>query len=99
MLESQGRSQTWLATTGGLSPSIVSRVLRGERNATPDVITTIARTIGVEPAHLVKGTDAEGRLAESAEWMRRSELVTVTHNLAQYEARLNDAESRLGEAT
>jgi len=35
-IESQGIKQTWLAKAAGISPSELSRIVRGRVNSTPD---------------------------------------------------------------
>jgi hypothetical protein len=73
----------------------ISRILRGDRNATPDVIESVAPVLGLEPRHLVKGTDAEERYAQSGELVKRSMYDAVVGTLADYETRINDLESKL----
>jgi len=95
LLRERGENQAWLAQQSGLSPSVVSRVLRGARGPTTEVITSVAGVFGIDPIKLVLDTDAEDRLAESAEWVRRGELAEFTGKLANYEARIHDLERQV----
>jgi transcriptional regulator with XRE-family HTH domain len=98
LLGGRGESQAWLAQQSGLSPSVISRVLRGSRGPTTEMITSVAGVFGVDPVHLVLGTDAEGKLADSAEWVRRGELADLTGRLANYEACIHDLERQVRDA-
>lgn len=94
-LEQSGRNQAWLASQSGLAKSVVSRIVSGDRPATAEAITAVAGALGLDPGQLAAGTDAESRLAEASEWIRRGEFVAMAAKLAEYEARIHDLEQRL----
>ena len=98
LLSGRGHSQAWLAQQSGLSPSVISRVLRGSRGPTTEMITSVAGVFGVDPVQFVLGTDAEDRLADSTEWVRRGELSELTGRLADYEARIHDLQRQVRDA-
>jgi transcriptional regulator with XRE-family HTH domain len=89
------RNQNWLAEQSGIPPSTISRILKGDRNATPEVIESLAPVLGMDPAYLVKGTDAEDRYVKSNDLVNRSMYDAVVGTLAEYEARVNDLEGKL----
>lgn len=95
LLDDCKRSQAWLAEQAGVPSSTVSRVLSGTRPATVEVIVSMVTTLGHDPWLFVQGTDAEARLAETAEWVRRADFVAMTSKLGAYEARINEVEEQL----
>jgi transcriptional regulator with XRE-family HTH domain len=98
LLSRRGESQAWLAHQSGLSASVISRVLRGEREASPEVITSLAGVFGFDAAQLVLGTDAEARVGASADWVRRNDFEKLATKLAEYEARIHDLEDHVRHA-
>lgn len=95
LLAEVNQSQAWLAKQAGVDSSVISRVMRGERGATPEVIISVAGVFGMDPAILVKGTDAESRFTESGEWVPKHAFVSLAQNLGAYEARLNESAEQL----
>lgn len=89
------RTQAWLAEESGIPASTISRLLRGERQPTPTVVESLAPVLGLEPALLVKGTDAEVRFQESGDWIRRANYEAAVRRLAEADLRANELEGRL----
>jgi len=92
------RTQAWLADESGLSRSVVSRLLSGDRNPTLEHADCLAPVLGVDLAGLLRGTDAEARLQEARQWVRRKDLEQAIASLATYEGKLNDLEARVRDA-
>ncbi len=97
LLETQGEhaSQAWLATRTGLDRSLISRVIRGERPPTAETLQCLATALGVDVAALVAGTDAETRLEEAADHVRRADYEAAVGKLIEYEGRVREVENRL----
>lgn len=95
LLSEANQSQAWLAKQAGIDSSVISRVMRGERGATPEVIISIAGVFGTDPSILVKGTDAESRFTESGEWVPKHVFMAVAQKLGDYEAQLNERDEQL----
>jgi transcriptional regulator with XRE-family HTH domain len=93
------RTQAWLAAKSGIPASTISRMLKGDRNPTPDVIESLAPVLGVEPLLLVAGTDAESRFKDSGDWIRKGNYEAAVRKLVEYETRLNDADIQARTAT
>ena len=55
-----GLSQERLAHDAGIHPTYLSSVERGERNVALINLLRLARALGVDPADLVEGLDAQG---------------------------------------
>ena len=51
-LKTQGRSARWLAKRVGVSPAYITRVINGERPASPEFKAKVAEALGV-PGHLL----------------------------------------------
>lgn len=97
LLEAQGEhaSQAWLATRTGLDRSLISRVIRGERPPTAETLQCLAPALGVDVAALVAGTDAESRLDETADHVRRADYEAAVGKLIEYEGLVRELENRL----
>jgi len=89
------RSQAWLAERTGLDRSLVSRLIRDQREPTVDALQCLAPALGVDVAELVRGTDAETRLQEVTQTVRRSDYEAVVQKLAEYEGHLHEMRARL----
>jgi transcriptional regulator with XRE-family HTH domain len=84
-----------LAEESGIPPSTISRILSGDRKPTAEVIESIAPVLGIEPAQLVKDTDAEERYVKSGDFVKRAMYEAVVRTLTEYEGRINDLEGQL----
>lgn len=89
------RSQTWLAEEAGISTSFLSRLIRGDRNPTPAVIESLAPVLGIEPMHLVSGTDAEGRYLQSGELVKKEIYEAAARQLAANQVLIADLQERV----
>lgn len=89
------RSQAWLAERTGLDRSLVSRLLRDERVPTADALQCLAPALGVDVADLVRGTDAELRLHQVTQTVRRSDYEAVVQKLAEYEGHDGELRARV----
>lgn len=47
VMREQGRKATWLATATGYSSSLIAKVRKGERTATPDFQAAVATALGM----------------------------------------------------
>lgn len=89
------RTQRWLAEESGLSTATISRLLSGRRHADVATIESLAPVLGVDPASLVRGTDAEARVAEASEWVRRREYEVAVERVRTLEAELRQSRTDL----
>lgn len=89
------RTQAWLADMTGLERSTISRLIRGERNPTFETVQCLAPVLGLTVEEMVQGTDAQSRLQEATQLVRREDYEAVVQKLVEYEGRLNDAEMKL----
>jgi transcriptional regulator with XRE-family HTH domain len=98
LLERQGAdaTQSWLAERTGVDRSLISRVMRGERLPTPETIQSLAPALGVDAKDLVAGTNAEVRLQEGGDSVRRSDYEGAISKIIEYEGTIRDLEMRVG---
>ncbi len=89
------RSQAWLAEITGLERSTISRLIKGERNPTQDTVQCLAPVLGMSIKELIQGTDAEARLQEASQLVRREDYEAVVQKLVEYEGRLNELEMKV----
>ena len=89
------RTQAWLAEESGVSTSVISRIVSGDRPPTPAVIESLAPMLGVEPSHLVFGTDAEARYRASGELVRKEMYEATARQVADDQVRIAELERRL----
>lgn len=52
VMEQQGRKHVWLAEQTGVSPSLITRIMDGERTATPAFRREAAKALGVDEEEL-----------------------------------------------
>ncbi|WP_437909436.1 helix-turn-helix transcriptional regulator [Sorangium sp. So ce327] len=97
LLEARGpdASQAWLATRSGLDRSLISRVIRGNREPTLEALQCLAPALGVDLAELVRGTTAEERLREGEGLVRRADYEEAVKSLIEYEQKNRDLDARV----
>lgn len=95
LLARHGKPQAWLARQTLLEPSTVSRVIHGGRFPTIETLEHVAQALGITVAHLVHGTDAEKLLQEAARLIPREHYEAAVKQVAEYETKIYDLESRL----
>ncbi len=83
LIEARGLKKQWVADRLGMTPSHLSRLLRGERVITETVALKAAELFGVDVRELVPGVDLDtikGMLRnEVAAWERASDLLKKAH--------------------
>jgi transcriptional regulator with XRE-family HTH domain len=92
------RTQAWLAEKAGVERSTVSRLLKGERHPTFDTLKYLAPVLGISVDELVRGTDAQEKIEDASQFIHRAAYDAAVSKLAEYEGRLNDAQSKLRDA-
>jgi transcriptional regulator with XRE-family HTH domain len=97
-LDELGESPAWLADRMGAARSTVTRILRGERNPTPETLAEMAPVLGVSVAQLVANTDAAERVKEAGEMISRRDYEAAVHDVIEYHRQANDLTSRLHDA-
>jgi transcriptional regulator with XRE-family HTH domain len=87
-------TQSWLADRSGIDRSLISRLARGEREPTIETLQCLAPVLGVEVDALVAGTDAQARLENGGDSVRRSHLEGAVSKMMAYESTIADLEAR-----
>jgi transcriptional regulator with XRE-family HTH domain len=87
-------TQAALADRSGIDRSLISRMVKGERLPTSETLQALAPALGVGVAELVAGTDAESRLAEVSDHVRRSDYEEAVGKVIEYEGRIRELEGR-----
>ena len=95
MAERAECTQSWLAEKSGLERSTISRLLKGERNPTLETAQSLAAALEVPILQLLKGTDAEDKLADASNVIPRVAYDSVVKTLLDYEARIADLQGQL----
>lgn len=88
-------SQAWLADRSGLDRSLISRIIRCERNPTSEALQSLAPALQMDIADLVRGTNAESRLHETSNLVQRQAYESAIRTLTEYEARLRDLDAQM----
>jgi transcriptional regulator with XRE-family HTH domain len=88
-------TQAWLADKAGLDRSLISRIVRGERSPTSEALQCLAPALGVEPAELVRGTDAEARLQEANHAIQQADYALAIQKIVEYESQKRELENQL----
>ena len=96
-LDGLGKNPAWLSEKVGVSRSTITRILKGERNPTPETLQEIAPVLGMTLAQLAMGTDAAGRVKETQELVSRSHYEGAVRQVIEYERKANDLTVRLRE--
>lgn len=84
------RSAAWLAEKAGVERSTVTRIVRGERNPTPETLAALATVLGMSLEQLVVGTDAEARVKEAANLVSRAHYEEAVGQIVRFERQVND---------
>lgn len=95
LLEQSGNSQAWLAERANLERSTVSRLIRGDRNPTIETLQHLAAVLSVDIKDLIAGTDAEGKLEQAIDLVRRQDYEAAVQKLVEQEGRVKDLELEL----
>lgn len=95
LLERSGNSQAWLAERANLERSTISRLIRGDRNPTIETVQHLAAVLSIDIKDLVEGTDAEGRLGQTTDLVRRQDYDAAVQKLVEQEGRVKDLEFEL----
>lgn len=98
-LEQLGQNPAWLADKVGVSRSTITRILKGERNPTPETLQDIAPVLGVTVAQLAADTDAAERVKEAKDLVARKDYEDAVRKVIEYEARAHDLITRARELT
>lgn len=98
-LDELDQNPAWLAEKVGVSRSTITRILKGERNPTPETLHEIAPVLGVDVAQLVAGTDAAARVKEAQDIVSRRDYEAAVHQVVEFERRANDLAARVRELT
>jgi transcriptional regulator with XRE-family HTH domain len=99
LLDGLGHNPAWLAEMVGVSRSTVSRILKGERNPTPETLHEIAPVLGVEIAQLVAGTDAAERVKEAQDIVSRHDYDGAVRQVVEFQRKANDLAVHVRELT
>jgi len=91
VLDELDQTPAWLAEMVGVSRSTITRILKGERNPTPETIQEIAPVLGLTVAQLVNGTDAAERVKEAKDLVARSDFEDAIRHCLEYERSARDA--------
>jgi transcriptional regulator with XRE-family HTH domain len=97
LLAELDQSPAWLADKVGVSRSTITRILKSERNPTPETLHEIAPVLGVGVAQLVAGTNAAERVKEAADIVSRHDYEAAVRQVVEYERKANDLASRARE--
>lgn len=88
-------TQAWLAEKTGLERSTISRLVKGDRSPTLETAQAIAVALDVPVVELLKGTEAEAKLAEVSNVIPRGTYDSVVKTLLDYEGRISDLQGQL----
>lgn len=98
-LDELGQNAAWLAEKVGVSRSTITRILKGERNPTPETLHEIAPVLGVEVAQFVAGTDAAARVREAQDIVSRRDYEAAVRQVVEFERKAHDLAARIRELT
>jgi transcriptional regulator with XRE-family HTH domain len=98
-LDELDQTPAWLAEKVGVSRSTITRILKGERNPTPETLHEIAPVLGVEVVQLVAGTDAERRVKEAQDIVSRRDYEAAVRQVVEFERKANDLAAHIRELT
>lgn len=99
LLDQLGQTPSWLAEKVGVSRSTITRILKGERNPTPETLQEIAPVLGLTVAQLASGTDAAERVKDAKDLVARKDYEDAVRKVIEYEARAHDLTTRVRELT
>lgn len=95
LMEQHGLSQAKLADRAGVERSTISRLIKEQRTPTMDTLQCLAPVFGLDVHALVKGTDAEGRLTDTVQMVRRQDYDAAVQKMIEAENRATDLERKL----
>jgi transcriptional regulator with XRE-family HTH domain len=97
LLDARGpeASQAWLAKRSGVDRSLISRVVKGKREATIETLECLAPALDLKLPDLVCGTDAEPRLREGDGLVRRADYDEAVSRFIEYERKNRDLDARV----
>lgn len=98
LLDELGHNAAWLSDKVGVSRSTITRILRGERNPTPETLQEIAPILGRSLAQLVANTDAAERVKEAQELVARKDYEAAVRQVIEFERRAHDLQGHLRDA-
>jgi len=90
VLDSLNQTPGWLAEMVGVSRSTITRIVKGERNPTPETLQEIAPVLGLTVAQLASGTDAAERVKEAKDLVARSDYEEAVRQYIEYERTARD---------
>jgi transcriptional regulator with XRE-family HTH domain len=79
----------------GYDASLISRITRGEREATPEFLKCAARALGLPLGDLVAGTDAEAKLATPSKFASHPIFIGALGALFGQESKVHDLEAQI----
>ncbi|MBE7449251.1 MAG: helix-turn-helix transcriptional regulator [Kofleriaceae bacterium] len=84
------QNPAWLADKAGVSRSTITRILKGDRNPTPQTLQEIAPVLGVTLEQLVAGTNAAERVGEAQQLVSRRDFEAAVAQVIEFERKAND---------
>lgn len=97
LLTGISQNASWLAERAGVERSTITRILRGERNPTPETLCLIAPVLGVTVEQLVVGTDAEERVEGARKLIDRAHYDDAVRQFIDAEKRATSGEAHIRE--
>jgi transcriptional regulator with XRE-family HTH domain len=85
-------TQAWLSERSGVDRSLISRIVKNDRIPTLDTLQSLAPALGIDLRELVAGTNAESRLQEGADHVRRSDYEDLLQLNIVYSAKTRELE-------
>lgn len=98
LLSQLKQNQVWLADQAGIDSSVLSRLMKGNRQPTVEHVDALAPVFGLTADLLVAGTNAEARIAAASQYVPRKHYEAAHRQLVDYEQQKNDLEARLRRA-
>lgn len=95
VLDGVNQTPAWLAERVGVSRSTITRILRGERNPTPETLQEVAPVLGLTVAQLANGTDAAERVKEAKDLVARSDYEEAVRRYIEYEGSARELTTQL----
>lgn len=95
LLDELNQTPAWLAETVGVSRSTITRILKAERNPTPETLHEIAPVLGLTVAQLANGTDAAERVKEAKDLVARSDYEEAVRQYIEHERAARDLTNQL----
>ena len=99
LLDQLGKNPAWLAEMVGVPRSTVTRILKRERNPTPETLHEMAPVLGVDITQLVADTDAADRVEAAQDIVSRRDYEDAIRKLVEYERKSNDLSVQVRELT